>query len=121
MNYETEFEALDCLIASSKRTYKEVAHHIYPHLRVDSAYSRLKLCLNPDKEDKLSLGEILAICRFCERYDILMYLADECGFKRPEPKPKEDFASELRKDCLKMKEFFEQMAEKMERFSPISI
>ena len=88
--YEDEFEALQLMISTSGRTFKEVAGHIFPHHKPESAYARLKACLNPDKDERLTFGQIIAAMVFCERFDPLMYACDETLHARPDRKAPED-------------------------------
>lgn len=44
--------------------YKKVAGDLWPGMKLDSAYAKLKACLNEEKEsEKLTLSEIEAITR----------------------------------------------------------
>ena len=84
--YEDEFEALALMISNSTKTTKEVAQYLFPHLKPDSAYSRLKACLNPEKDERLTFGQIVAAMNFCGCYDPLMYACDETLHARPDRK-----------------------------------
>lgn len=88
--YEDEFEALQLMISSSERSFKEVAAYLFPHLKPESAYARLKSCLNPDKDERLTFGQIIAAMKFCERFDPLMFASDETLHARPDRKAPED-------------------------------
>ena len=46
-------------------------------MKSDSAYARLKVCLNSEKDERLSFGQIIAAMNFCGQYDPLMYACDE--------------------------------------------
>lgn len=88
--YEDEFEALQLMISSSERSFKEVASYLFPHLKPESAYARLKACLNPEKDERLTFGQIIAAMKFCERFDPLMFACDETLHARPDRKAPED-------------------------------
>ena len=88
--YDDEYEALQLMISGSGRAFKEVAAFLFPHMKHDSAYARLKSCLNPEKDERLTFGQILAAMTFCERYDPLMYACDETLHARPDRKAPED-------------------------------
>lgn len=88
--YEDEFEALQLMISGSERSFKEVAAYLFPHLKPESGYARLKACLNPDKDERLTFGQIIAAMNFCERYDPLMFGCDETLHARPDRKAPED-------------------------------
>lgn len=88
--YEDEFEALQMMISGSDKSVKEVAGFLFPHLKAESAYARLKSCLNPDRDERLTMGQIVAAMRFCQRYDPLMFACDETLHARPDRKAPED-------------------------------
>lgn len=115
VQYDDEFEAQRSTIEDSGKSYKEVAGYLFPHLKIESAYSRLKACLNPDKDERLSLGQIIAMANFCGRYDVLYYLADSFNHKRPEIRMPEDEKALLMQQFIKAKDQLEKIAKKMER------
>ena len=88
--YEDEFEALQMMVSNSERSSKELAAFLFPHMKPESAYARLKSCLNPDRDERLTLGQIIAAMVFCKRYDPLMYACDETLHARPDRKAPED-------------------------------
>lgn len=88
--YEDEFEALQMMISGSERSFKEVASYLFPHLKPESAYARLKACLNPEKDERLTFGQIIAAMKFCGRFDPLMFACDETLHARPDRKAPED-------------------------------
>lgn len=93
--YEDEFEALQLMISGSERSFKEVASYLFPHLKPESGYARLKACLNPEKDERLTFGQILAAMKFCERFDPLMFACDETLHARPDRKAPEDEQARL--------------------------
>jgi hypothetical protein len=88
--YEDEYEALNLMISNSSKSSKELAGYLFPHLKLDSAYARLKACLNPDKDERLTFGQIIASMNFCECYEPLMYACDETMHARPDRKAPDD-------------------------------
>lgn len=88
--YDDEFEALALMVSNSERSFKEVAMYLFPHLKPESAYARLKACLNPEKDERLTFGQILAAMTFCNRFDPLMYACDETMHARPDRKAPDD-------------------------------
>lgn len=88
--YDDEYEALNMMLSNSQRTAKELAGFLFPHLKMDSAYARLKACLNPEKDERLTFGQIIAAMNFCECYDPLMFACDETMHARPDRKAHED-------------------------------
>lgn len=88
--YEDEYEALNLMVSNSAKTAKELAIFLFPHLKLDSAYARLKACLNPEKDERLTFGQIIAAMKYCECYDQLMYACDETMHARPERRAPKD-------------------------------
>lgn len=88
--YEDEYEALALTISDSERSFKEVAMYLFPHLKAESAYARLKSCLNEPKDERLTFGQVIAVCKFCERWHALMYFCDETMHARPDRKAPAD-------------------------------
>lgn len=88
--YDDEYEALNLMVSNSGKSAKELAVFLFPHLKMDSAYARLKACLNPEKDERLTFGQIIAAMNFCECYDPLMYACDETMHARPDRKAPED-------------------------------
>lgn len=88
--YEDEFEALSLMISGSDKTFKEVASYLFPHLKTESAYARLKACLNPEKDERMTFGQIIAAMNFCCRYDPIYFACDDTLHHRPARKAPED-------------------------------
>lgn len=93
--YDDEFEALNMMVSNSEKTAKGLAGFLFPHLKPESAYARLKSCLNPEKDERLTFGQIVAAMRFCNRFDQLYFACDETVHGRPEIKAPEDEAAKL--------------------------
>ena len=88
--YDDEYEALNLMVSNSQKSAKELAVYLFPHLKMDSAYARLKACLNPEKDERLTFGQIIAAMNFCECYDPLAFACDETMHARPDRKAPED-------------------------------
>lgn len=93
--YEDEFDALAQMISSSEKSAKEVAAFLYPHMKLESAHARLRACLNPEKDERLTFGQIIAAMRFCGSFDPLMYACDETLHARPDRKAAGDQAARI--------------------------
>lgn len=113
--YDDEYEAIRAMIENSGKGYKGVAVHLFPHLKMESAYSRLKNSLNPDKDEKLTFGQIIAIAIFCNRADVLFHLCDELGYKRPEIKPVEDENAQLMQKFLEAQQELKKIADRIQK------
>lgn len=81
--FSDEFEAIAAAVGASGKPFKEVATFMFPDMKPESAYARLKDCLKHDGTQRLSFGQVLRLMRFCEAYDPLMYLCDETMHARP--------------------------------------
>ena len=88
--FEDEYEALNLMISNSEKSAKELAVFLFPHLKMESAYARLKSCLSPDRDERLTFGQIIAAMRFCECYEPLMFACDETFHARPDRRAPED-------------------------------
>jgi len=93
--YEDEYDALAQMIANSEKSAKEVAVYLFPHMKLESAHARLRACLNPEKDERLTFGQIIAAMRFCGTFDPLMYACDETLHARPDRKAPEDQAARI--------------------------
>lgn len=71
------------MVSNSHKSSKELACFLFPHLKVESAYARLRSCLNPEKDERLTFGQIVAAMKFCECYEPLLFACDETCHARP--------------------------------------
>ena len=92
--YDDHFHALRAAIEGG-RGYKETAAHLWPNMKIESAYARLKKCTHADNEYKLDLSEVLAVCRFNDRFDPLYYLCRETMHEIPKRNEPADVAQTL--------------------------
>lgn len=88
--YEDEFDSLATMIGASGKSIKECAHFLYPDMKQDSAYAKLKSQLDPNGDEELKFRQVIALMRFCQQYDPLMYACDETLHARPDRKAPED-------------------------------
>lgn len=93
--YDDEFDAIATAIGDSGKPFKDVANYMFPDMKVESAYARLKDCCNPTGTQRLSFGQVLRLMAFCECYDPLMHACDETLHARPDRKAPEDEAVKL--------------------------
>lgn len=114
--YDDECDALAQTIANSEKTFKECAALLFPHLKHESQYARLKNCLNPAKEDeRLSFGQIILLCRFCDSYDALHFMADELDHERPARRAPEDEKAALQRAFVESVQQQRKILERLER------
>lgn len=115
--YEDEFDALRAAIAASGKSMKEVACHLFNHMKPESAYARLAACLNEEKDQRLTLGQVVALCRYCETADPLLWLADSLGYERPKPLVREDERVRLQREFVEATRVQQQILDRLERLS----
>ncbi|SFU99386.1 hypothetical protein SAMN04489707_106311 [Paenacidovorax caeni] len=93
--YDDEFDAITTAIGNSGKPFKDVAAFMFPDMKVESAYARLKACCNPSGDQRLTFGQVLRLMAFCESYDPLYHACDETLHARPDRKAPEDEAVKL--------------------------
>ena len=81
--YDDEHDALAQMIANGPYQLKEVAAHLWPGMKPDSAYAKMKACLNPQGDQQFKFHEIIAAMKFCGQFDPLYHLCDETLHARP--------------------------------------
>ena len=92
--YDDEFHPIRAAIEDG-RGYKETAQHLWPSMKPESAYAKLKACTTQQGDQRLRFGEIVAIMRFNQRFDPLYFICDETLHHRPTPKSPEDEEAKL--------------------------
>jgi hypothetical protein len=68
---------------------------MFPDMKPESAYAKLKACTSPTGTERLSFGQVLRLMNFCESYDPLLHACDETLHARPDRKAPEDEAVKL--------------------------
>ena len=84
--YDDEFDAISRAIGESGKPFKLVAAHLFPDMRPESAYARLKQCCSPTGDQRLTFGQAIRLMTYCEHYDPLMHACDETLHARPDRK-----------------------------------
>ncbi|WP_374491618.1 hypothetical protein [Brachymonas sp.] len=93
--YDDEFDAIQQAISDSGKPFKIVAAHMFPDMKPESAYAKLKRCCSPDGDERLTFGQVIRLMGFCECYDPLYYACDDTLHARPDRKAPEDEAVKL--------------------------
>jgi hypothetical protein len=124
--YESLEEALMFAIRRSHKEIKEVAVTLWPSDPHQTAYGRLVDALNPAKRQKLSMNEIIFIMHYCQQYDPLYYMADQCLHDRPvakciatEEKEIKEHFDNLMKQSMKAYQHIVKMTKKREEIEKI--
>lgn len=88
--FEDEHEALQLMVSGSGKSIKEVANFLWPDMKPESAYAKLKACLNPKGDEQFKFGQVIALMKYCNSYEPLEYMCDETMHARPDRKAPED-------------------------------
>lgn len=104
--YDDMHEALQLMVSSSGKTIKEVAGFLWPDMKPESAYAKLKACLSPTGDEQLRFGQVVALMKFCNSYEPLEYVCDETMHARPARKAPED-------DVVSLAEIIQNAADTM--------
>lgn len=108
--YDDEFDAIAAAIGASGKPFKLVAAHMFPDMKPESAYARLKDCCSATGTQRLTFGQVVRLMVFCEAYDPLMHACDETLHARPDRKAPED-------ESVKLAEVISHAASTIERAS----
>ena len=108
-------DATSAAIHKSGKAMKALAYELWPSLKMDSAYARLRGCLNPERPEKLSADEHLALARLTGQYDFLHYCAQELHHSRPEPVAPQDEAATLKRQMLELGSEMKGLFARLER------
>jgi len=79
-----EYDALRMMIDAGSKTTKELAAYLFPDKKLDSAVARVRACLNHEKDERFTFGQIIAAMKFCECYIPLYYACDKTLHDHPE-------------------------------------
>lgn len=88
--YEDDRDALTAMIAESGKTRKECDHHLWPNMKPDSAYAKLVACLDINGDEELRFSQVVALMRYCNKFDPLYYACDETLHGRPDRRAPDD-------------------------------
>jgi hypothetical protein len=106
--YDDEFDAIQTAIGDSGKPFKDVAQFMFPDMKAESAYARLKACCSTTGDQRLTFGQVIRLMVFCEAYDPLLHACDETLHARPDRKAPED-------EAIKLMEVISGAANTMER------
>jgi hypothetical protein len=80
--YDDEHHAVRRVIEEGKG-YKKTAAHLWPDMKAESAYAKLKHAVNGTNGEALRFGQVVEVCLFNERFDALYFFCDRCMHQRP--------------------------------------
>lgn len=88
--FEDHYEALQLMVSNSGKSIKEIACFLWPDMKPESAYAKLKACLNPKGDENFRFEQVLTLMKFCNSYEPLEFACDETMHARPDRKAPED-------------------------------
>lgn len=113
--YDTYEDAIrDCVTALGGN--KKVGSLLWPALPADEAGRKLAHCLNPEKREKLDLGELRLIRRAARQAGVHIlahYEARDAGYTEPQPINPEDEAAQLRREFIASVKALESLQARM--------
>lgn len=98
--------------------YKNVAMWLWPHLKQETAYARLKNCFREDKDERLAWDDrkrILRRARELGCHDAMNRLCDDLLYERTNPASKERLLGELKEKTAVTVDRLRALIERMER------
>jgi hypothetical protein len=90
MFFEDSDEALQLMVSNSGKSIKEISSFLWPEMKPESAYAKLKSCLNPKGDENFRFNQVIALMKFCNSYEPLEFICDETMHARPDRKLPED-------------------------------
>lgn len=97
---------------------KKVATKLWPHLKPETAYTRLAHCLSEEFPEKLAPEELLFLARAGREvgcHSVMSYLAAECGYAPPQPVDPTSEAESLRREIRDGLAALNRMCERLEK------
>lgn len=115
--YESYEDAIrDCITALGG--FKKVGAALWPAMPADDAGRKLAACLNPEKREKLDLGELRLIRREARKAGVHIlahYEARDAGYTEPQPLNPEDEAAQLRREFIASVKALEAIQARLEQ------
>src|ERR1700758_485410 len=88
--YEDEFDAIATAIGNSGKPFKDIAREMFPDMKPESAYARLKACCSSEGDQRLTFGQTIRLMKYLNNYDPLLFACDETLHARPDRKAAKD-------------------------------
>ena len=112
--HETAEDATSKSISDSKMTYEQVANTLWPHMKLNSAYARLKNALREDAREVLTADQHLFIANLTGQYHFLYYCAQHCHHSQPDPVAPADEKAALQHDFNESVTRLEELAQRIQ-------
>lgn len=103
---------------------KRIAATLWPAKTITDAARLLNHCLDPERAEKLSLGEIVLICRFGKKvgcHTPMHYLAQTLGYQTPAPVDPEDEKARLQREYIEAVHELQRLTRKIEMVDHLSV
>jgi len=103
---------------------KAAGHKLRPDLDPDAAGRWLLSCLEPDRAEKLALGQLMLILRWGHDagcHAAIDYIARDCGYAEPAPIAPEDEQDELTREFNAGVKLLSTLTERMERIANLAV
>lgn len=113
--YDDEFQALRAVIEGHQGGYKACASYLWPDMKPESAYAKLKACANPNGDQRLTTGQCIALSNFTGLDDWVCFVNDETSHERPKRRALADKQAELMQAFAGAVDTVKQIAAQMER------
>lgn len=113
--YEDIYDAVGTTI-TALGGFKKVGYMLWPNMKMESAYARLKNCLERGKSEKLDPEELMTILKEGRKvgcHALAQFISDEAGYDQPKPKEPEDELAELQRDFINSVKRVEALADKI--------
>ena len=82
---------------------KKVGTMLWPAKSVTDATDRVNHCVNPNREEKFALTELLFILRAAREsgyHGAMQFIAAECGYRQPDPLEPQDEQAALQREYI---------------------
>jgi len=99
---------------------KKVGPMLWPAKPLKEAENRVNDCINPDRAEKFSLAELLFVLRMAREagyHGAMHFIADECGYRAPEPLEPHDEQAKLMRDYIESVRVAQKIAARLERLT----
>ncbi len=117
--YEDAKDALTCALSESGKAPKAIALEMRPEMKADSAKAWLHNCLDPDKNEKFSIDQIIQFINLTKRSDgtnsLLDYICDETDHQRTVAKAPEDEMAQLQRAFINSVDEQKKLVERIQR------
>lgn len=116
-----EYDALRMMIDAGSKTTKELAFFLFPDKKLDSAIARVRACLNPEKDERFTFGQIVSAMKFCECYIPLYWACDETLHDHPERMVPKDEELKLMQTISNTTEVLQRAMAQLEQLKKVGI